>query len=676
MLPPILPDRPVSKRAQKRHLPVRVQLFFFVMFVAFSLILFRLAEMQLVQGREYVAKENQNANRPVRIAPVRGNIFDVGGAPLASTESVQSLFYQYVPRQKPEEMIALAKRLETILAQYGETGQSGAEPAAAEILKSMDVGIDLDGNETRKAGYIFQPRRIKFNLSEGEIAYFAEHRDELQGVEIAEESTRLYVSYDSKFVAPQLIGYVRPFKTVDNLSSAYLKPYRDRRDEYLNEEYIGFDGLEFLYQDELRGKMGEKTYPVNSKSEIIGDPVITPPEKGHNLNLTINKDVQLEAQQAIIDQLSFMKNAPYPHNLGAQAISGFAVALEVNSGRVAAMASYPDYDPNTWVGTVNQSKLDEVGHTYLNGAIRDRPPNIKNPKQAVNYPGSMVPLGSTMKPLTVLLGLNEGLISPNEGYYDSGIFVYGRDGSTIRNSSSTAYGALNPTTAIKVSSNTFMAEKIGNRLYMRGNKDGEKPLDTWDRYMKQFGLGVLTGSRLPGEDDGTRDYVTMAKNSSPQAALVFSSFGQGARYTTLQLAQYASMLANKGKRYRPQFIDRITTYDGTQISKPEPELLDEVKFPDQYWDIVEKGMLEVGVGGIFDQSPYTVARKTGTSQQDVGARQKIENAVFIAYAPAENPKLAVAVVVPDGGYGAYGAAPIAKRIFDAYDKHVGLSSNR
>jgi penicillin-binding protein 2 len=130
------------------------------------------------------------------------------------------------------------------------------------------------------------------------------------------------------------------------------------------------------------------------------------------------------------------------------------------------------------------------------------------------------------------------------------------------------------------------------------------------------------------------------------------------------------MLANRGKRLKPQFVTKITDYEDHVVQEfTEPIVLDEVDYPEEYWDTIQNGMLSSVQG--FDGFPYSFRRKTGTSQSDI-AGKLVDNAVFIAYAPAENPKLAVAVVVPEGGFGGLGAAPIARKIFDAYDKYVGL----
>jgi penicillin-binding protein 2 len=217
-----------------------------------------------------------------------------------------------------------------------------------------------------------------------------------------------------------------------------------------------------------------------------------------------------------------------------------------------------------------------------------------------------------------------------------------------------------------------MAAMIGAPLYNKYS--GDKAVNVWDSYMTKFGLGIKTGSNLPNESEGLKEYKDN-KTLSTQSALVQGSFGQSARYTTLQLAQYAMMLANHGKRYRPQFVDSIKTYDGQLIKKIQPEILDEVKFPDEYWKVVEDGMSKVGYTGFEDVpnvAAYKVNRKTGTSEQSI-AGKTIDNAVFIAYAPADHPKLAVAIVVPEGGFGKFGAGPIARQIFDAYDQSFGLN---
>ncbi len=650
----------------KRHFALRLNIFFFSAFLLFSILVVRLAFLQFVESDAMKKKEESNSTISTPIAPIRGNIFDRNGFPIAYTESTQSLYFRVEPGRSKESVVQLAYDLAELFMKSGDP--SKPQITSEEIIKKMDVGYDLNQNSTKSPVLTSVPRRIKEGLSQREVAYLLEHKDELEGLEITEESVR---RYDSNSIATQLIGYMREHSTAKNQAASYLARYKGGNREYTNDEYVGFDGLEFLYQDVLRGTNGSKTYPINAKEQIVGQVEIKFPQKGHNLTLSLHKDVQLITEEAIVNHIEWMKSdeakllkTPYQ---GKNAVAGYAVAMEVDTGHVVAMASMPDYDSNVWRGGINQTTLNMIRQQFENGTIRERRPDLEV-EEIGKHPSSLVPLGSTIKPLTVLIGLNEGLITPQTKYQDTGQFIYGRDESKIRNSGSHAYGTLTPTTAIQKSSNTFMSAMIGNKLYLSSRI--AEPLDMWDSYMKQFGLGVSTQSGLPGEQNGIIEYYETVKNSSAQAALVFASFGQQGKYTTLQLAQYITMLANRGKRLKPQFVTKITDYEDHVVEEfTEPIILNEIDLPDEYWDTIQNGMIS-GVQG-FDGFQYDFRRKTGTSESDI-AGQKLDNAVFIAYAPAENPKLAVAVVVPEGGFGGHGAAPIARKIFDAYDKYVGL----
>lgn len=660
-----LTDREQQEERRKKKLSLRLNVYFFATFLLFSVLVVRLAILQFVEGPDLAVVEKNSLNRDVTISPIRGNIYDRQQSPIASTTSTQSVSYRMEPGHKQEDTIALAQRLEAIFAELGNPQQPPLD--AGEILLRMDVGYDIQGEETKAPAYLYWPRRIKSNLTQEEIAYLSEHRDELPGLEVAEESTRVY---DDRRIAVQLVGYLRPYSTAMNMEATYLNKYKEEQSDYLNDEYVGLDGLEFLYQDELRGQNGSKTYPVDGTSQIVGQVQITPPVKGNNLYLSLHNEVQLATQRAITEHIEMLNTNPpnRTYARGRNARSGYAVAMEVNTGKVVAMASMPDYDPNVWMGTIFDQTLQEIQYQYTNGTIRERYADVPS-DQIGRHPTSLVPLGSTIKPLTVLVGLNEQLISPGTRYYDEGIYYYGRDNNArVPNSDRRAYGWITPARAIEVSSNTFMAEMIGNQLYTKV----QNPLDVWHSYMVKFGLGVSTESGLPGELDGDYFYYDTAEQLQAQFPLINGSFGQEARYTTLQLAQYTAMLANEGKRYKPLFVDRITTYEGDLIREIEPELLNEESFPDAYWRVLRDGMKSQVAG--FDGVTYSFNRKTGTSESQV-AGTTVENAIFIGYAPAENPQLAVAVVVPEGGFGAYGAAPIARHIFDAYDQYIGFDNN-
>ncbi|WP_281889394.1 penicillin-binding protein 2 [Paenibacillus sp. YYML68] len=672
MKQPMGMEDPAKREASKRrNFTVRINLFFFFTFFLFSVLIVRLAMLQFVEGKELQAEKDKinKANTP--IPPIRGNIFDRQSAPIAYTTSTQSLYFRIEQNQPMEEVIALANRLSVIFAEHGRKDDTPLQPA--EILKLMDVGYNLDTSKSEHGpSYYSVPRRIKADLTKEEMAYLVEHRDELRWLEITEESIRTYDP--QKPVAVQLVGYMRPFSQARDPKSGIAK-YRekDKEEEYLDKEYVGYDGIELMYQDELRGKNGSKSYPVNAAHKIIGQVEITPPVKGHNLYLTIDKNVQSITETAITDHLAYLKSPAVRNDRylgkGQNAVAGYAVAIEVETGKVVAMASMPDYNPSVWAtGFKTSAEFQKIQPFINNGTITTAYPNY--PSDEMKYhPTSIVYMGSVIKPLSVLIGLQEGLFGVNTLYNDTGSFTYGKDNNAkLSNSDGRAWGPINASKAIQYSSNTFMSAMIGHELHRR---KGEKAVDIWDSYMAKFGLGVSTQSGLPKEYEGLSEYKTNTKESIQQR-MVFASWGQNEKYTTLQLAQYTATLASRGERLKPLLVDKIETYDGEPVqSFNEKVVLDKTEFPKEYWDSVYKGMEHVGIQG-FDNFPYTLARKTGTSTQRVAGGKEIDNAVFIAFAPMDKPKLAVAVVVPEGGFGAYGAAPIARKIFDAYDYYYGL----
>lgn len=660
-------DKPSARR---HHFLFRSNFVLVISFLLLAFLIFRLASLQLMKGEAYAEDMQRATNTPHSIPSIRGNIYDRSHYPIATSISTQSLYYTVEPGGNPDEVIALARELAEAFAEYGD--KTVSQPTAEQIIALMDVGYDLDKNSTKAPGYYAVPRKIKSDLTPEEIAYFSWRRDELKGVSIQEESIR---RYNEKRIAVQLVGYLKKFSAARNPTNG-LAYYRERVGltdptvQYLDNEYVGFDGIELMFQEELRGKNGVKSYPVNALGQIIGPMTLTKPEKGHNLILTIDKDVQLATQEAIRSHLDYIRSpARDARTYAPNAITGYAVAMEVDTGKVVAMASYPDYDPNEWYGGMSPDYYNNNHYFIRNGTISEVRPPYADQKELNKHPTSLVYMGSTIKPLTVLIGLNEGLMTAGEVYNDSGVFLYGKDNrERLRNSDGKPNGPITAYQAIQYSSNTYMSALIGNRLYFRPDTDG---VAVWDAYMEKFGLGVATGSGLPGESAGLKDYLDTAKRYSPQAALVRASWGQLGKYTPLQLAQYAAMLGNRGKRMQPQFVEQITTHDDQVVKRFEPVVLNEEIYPSSYWDVIQKGMELVYAEG-FQDFPYRVAIKTGTSTQSVAGKE-IDNAVFVAYAPADKPKLAVAVVVPEGRFGARGAAPIARQMFDAYDRAIGLT---
>lgn len=660
--------RPDKRKQEERdagsQFNLRVNLFFFSTFIIFCVIIIRLAILQFVEGPELKELETGGQVKNFPLQPIRGSIIDASGTPLAYSTPSQALYltllkdYSSSERGKKNrpEIEKLAEEMVRVFDQYGDP--KAEKLTVDDVIKAMDLEFN------KQPGY--EPRRIKADLSTKEVAYFMEHKNEYPGVEVVEESQR---QYNPDKIAVQTIGYLKEFRGIKTLDKykeidEQNKKQRDPGLIYTEQEKVGVDGLEMMFQDELRGKNGYIGIPINPQNMADGVPTMIAPEKGYNIHTTIHKDIQKATQQAIIDQLKWLHTNPFSGKTHPEALTGYAVAMEVDTGNIVAMASMPDYDPNVWENGTDD--WETVMKYYGNGTI-----SPYNSGRSGNNLESVVLLGSTVKPLSVLIGLNEKLFGPNDYYPDSGAAFFGKDNSRVQNSGGKAYGSLNARKAIEHSSNAFMVDWVGEKLW---NKYGSESVKKWDEYMKKFGLGVSTESGLPKEHKGIIEYTNIEQAGSYLAAMAYASFGQSGKYTTLQLAQYASTLANRGERIRPQLASKIVDQDGNVIKEFKREVLNKEEFPQQYWNEVIAGMNTQGLRA-FDGFGYDFARKTGTSEQDVytnGRRNRRENGVFIAFAPRENPKLAVAVVIPEGGFGSQSAAPVARKIFDAYDEIYGL----
>ncbi|MEK4144555.1 penicillin-binding protein 2 [Paenibacillus sp. FSL L8-0333] len=665
---------PADGKSSKHSVGLRLNLFFFGTFFIFCIIIVRLAGLQFTEGALLTEEEIKRDTKFVPLAAMRGIIFAAGGEQIAYSTPVESLYLtlnkEYTAKttdkvtgetslteKAKNKSNDLAARLVAEFEKYGS--------ADAPKLTQQDVLDLLDLDFKKYLGYV--PRRIKAGLTSEEIAYFMEHKDEYPGITIVEESVR---HYDKDTVAVQTVGFGKPFKSTEDI--AMYKNIRSAMKDnsspglmYKTEEYVGFDGLEMQYQRELRGENGYQVISVTPQNMAEKVEQTVPPVKGNNIWMTINKNVQMKTEQAILDQIKWLHTNAVQGETHPDALTGYAVAMEVETGNVVAMASMPDYDSNVWTkDSLPTSVWNKIMNNHLNGTITSN----SSGRSGHDF-SSLVFMGSTIKPLSVLIGLNEGFFSTSSTYPDVGITYFGKDDkSSVRNSSGHVYGKLYPADAIKQSSNVFMVDMVGKQLYKKYL--GDKGVEVWDQYMKKFGLGVSTQSGLPGESPGQINYTDFKAAGSSQAALVYASFGQQGSYTTLQLAQYATTLANEGVRIKPQLVSKITDAQGKVVKEFKKEVLNKVTFDKSFWREIKKGMSSKV--SAFDDFPYDFARKTGTSEKTDRKNINRDNGVFIAFAPRENPKLAVAVVIPEGGFGSNSAAPVARKIFDAYDWEYGL----
>ncbi|WP_238933593.1 peptidoglycan D,D-transpeptidase FtsI family protein [Brevibacillus choshinensis] len=670
-----------QEQKQRTMLTKRLNILFVIVFLIFTVVVLRLADIQIAEGQDYAKQASKQNFKETPITAIRGDIYDKNGKVIVNNRASFTAVFHELDDMTSHDYLNLVTKLEKVL-----TGTN-----KASLLKKMDVGYELKNGKmerTMRLSPKLTEKDLKFDLSPKEIAYLEEHLSELPGVEVLTKPIRVY---DPKQVAVQAIGYVRPYHVAENLGSDF---YLQQKDHYQPNQMVGLDGVERSYEEQLRGENGYQKYEVTSDQTIIKMLEEKPPVKGNDLYLTIDEDVQLGIRDFI---KGFLPDLRRTVDKASQAKGAYVVAMEVKTGKIVAMVSYPEYDPNVWSLGLDSDTYDQIKYSVTNGTIKDAPYDVR-PKtgkaaEAENYkhPQSIVPSGSVVKPVTVLMGMAEKVISPYDSWVDPGAYHYGRGTDTVNNDQHHNYGILTPQKALQKSSNTYMA-RIGELM---ASKYGKDAVSIMQNYYHQFGLGVQTGIDLPGENEGKEDYLVMNKEYGPLAAMVQSSFGQQVRLTTMQLAQYAATLANKGVRMQPQIVDQIKDSQGKVVQTFTPKVMNTIKLPDLYWNIVHNGMYLVTQPGgtainAFAGLPYKIAAKTGTSEQDIytpttvvdkktgktsekwSRYARITNGVLISFAPLEDPKLAVAVVVPEGGYGGRSAANIARAVYDIYDKKVGL----
>ncbi|MGG0935627.1 penicillin-binding transpeptidase domain-containing protein [Brevibacillus centrosporus] len=670
-----------SVQGERKKRINRLQIVYLMVFLLFATIILRLAQLQIQQGGKYTSELMARSLKKDAILAMRGNIYDRSGHVIAQSRPAFLAVFREEDTMSEQDYIQLVEKLEKILTNVDR----------ATLLKKMDVGYAFEnGRFMRTARQMpkYIEKELKSDLSQKEIAELSEHRGDLHGIEVVTKPIR---QYDPRRIAVQAVGYVRPYHVAENLDIAH---YRSEQEQYLPNQFVGLDGIELSYEEQLRGVNGYRLYEVAADQTVVKQLEKVTPVSGNDLTLTIDQRVQTAIRDSI---QQFLPNLRATIPEASYAKGAYVVAMEIQTGKIVAMVSYPEYDPNVWIEGPDQELYEQIQYAVTNGTIKEAPYDARPltgeaaAKENDKHPRSIIPSGSVIKPITILLGLQEGIIGSKDQWTDPGVYFYGRGTDRIKNDSGHVYGILTPEKAIQKSSNTYMA-RIGEEL---SAKFGKKSVSLLQTYYHAFGLGIQTGVDLPNESKGKEDYLVMNDHYGPLAAMVQASFGQQIRATAMQLAQYTATLANKGVRLQPQLVEKITGPDGKLVRGFTPRVLSTFPHPDAYWDILTRGMVMVTQPGgtavnAFRGLPYSVAAKTGTSEQDIyvpvtttdpktGEKKtnwkmhaRITNGVSISFAPADRPKLAVAVVVPEGGYGGRSAAVITRSVYDAYDKYIGL----
>ena len=444
-----------------------------------------------------------------------------------------------------------------------------------------------------------------------ENTYYAEN-----GVAIEVASFR---EYDNASVAPHIIGTVGPI---------YAEDWEKLKDQgYSYNDKVGKSGIELACENELRGTDGIITYRINSKGKILSSEITKEPVSGHTIRLTMDKNVQLSAQNALTNTINQLNS----DNIAVHA--GAAVALNVKTGGVLASVNYPTYT------------YEQLENDYA---------SIKSNKYSPMFDrafNGVYPPGSTFKPAVACAALQENAITSSEVITCTGTYRYFKD---YQPHCMHVHGGISLLTALSKSCNYYFFE-TGRRLGITKMND----------YCSKLGLGVKTGVEIL-ESKGT----LAGPNSRAEwydGYTIAAAIGQSDNaFTPLQLATYTSTIANSGVRYKTTLIDKVMTYNQEEIiSQSKPTVAATVDLDESVINSVKQGMLSVtedGTGSaIFKDYPITVGGKTGTAQTTQGP----DHTVFIAFAPFDDPEIAVAVVIEHGQFGKYSGG-LLKAIFNAY----------
>lgn len=594
-----------------RSLERRFRFFFVLIILVFAVLLVRLWYLQIVLGEQKYASSLGNLSRQIRIAAPRGNIYDRNGKLLVANRF--SHVVSVVPNDvlnNPEALAFISKILEV---------------PEAELAGSLER---ITGR--RREQYV----PVKHDVSPEVIGRILEARLDFPGVTVEQYPVR---SYPLGEVAAHLFGHIGE---INQEELAEMRGFG-----YRLGDLIGKMGLEKTYETYLRGTDGLRILQVDS----VGQPLQILEEiryaPGQSLCLTIDLELQLEAEKALSEHLVWLReNTEY-----TSARSGAVLAIDPRSGAILAMVSYPRFDPNIFVGGAAQD--------VLMGLFQDPLRPFTN---RVTREGYMP--GSSFKPVTVIAALEEGLTGPNQKFICTGMDRV--HGTLFKCWKQEGHEVLNVVEGLSYSCNMVLAE-----LAREVGPEGIA------KYSRLLGFGSRTGLELhPLEISGlVGDPEYKRKTRDPRwypIETVHLSVGQGfIQVTPIQLAQAFAVIANGGKHYRPWVVQRIETAEGRVVKEFSPQITRELQLKPSTLELVRDGLEKtVSMGtarGAFWGFPldrFPVAGKTGTAQ----IHGKEDFAFFASYAPADQPEIVILVVVEEGGSGSLGAAPVARRLYETY----------
>jgi penicillin-binding protein 2 len=595
---------------------LRIAVAGFAVLAAFLLLAGRFFFLQVVHHDVYRAKAEENRIAIVPVTPNRGLIVDRNGVVIARNYSGYTL--EISPR-----------RVESVERTIDELAE------LVEITPRDRARFRKLLQETRNA----ESLPIRTRLSDEDVAKFAANRYRYEGVEI---KARLFRQYPHGDVASHVLGYMGRVTQDDQVRFEE----EGLSANYRGTDYVGKAGVEASYEQELHGTTGFEQVEIDAGGRGIRTLSRTAPTSGNDVTLTL--DIRLQQ----VAELAFGERR------------GALVAIEPSTGGVLALVSKPGFDPNQFVDGIDPQYWGELNTSP------DKPLN----NRAIS---GVYPPGSTFKPFMALAALQLGKRRYNSTIVDPGYFEFG--GRRFRDSKKGGHGVVDLHKSIVVSSDTY--------YYMVANDMG---IDAIAGFMKHFGFGSRTGIDLQGEAAGvlpspewkTKRFKRPADQKWYAGETISVGIGQGYNaYTPIQLALATAMLANGGTMYKPRLVEHVDRPRGGERRYVEPELTRKAPLRAEYVDFVKRAMAGVNKEGTgaraFAGAQYTSGGKTGTAQviamkqnekyeESKVAERFRDHSLFIAFAPLESPRIALAVVVENGGFGARAAAPIARTVLDYF----------
>jgi len=580
-----------------------------------AILLLRFAYLQIVRHDYYQTLAESNRISVVPIVPNRGMILDRNGVVLAHNYSGYTL---EITPNKTANLEATLAELATLI----------------EITPKDRKRFNKLLAERRN----FETLMIRNKLTDEEVARFAAQQYRFPGVEI---KARLFRDYPYGEQMSHLLGYIGRINQTD----VEQLEENDLAANYRGSDYIGKTGLEQSYESELHGTTGVEQVEVDSGGRAVRMLSRTPPSSGNTLVLSIDAKLQEIAVQSF------------------GSYRGVLVALDPNNGEVLAFVSKPGYDPSLFIDGIDTQSWDELNNSP------DTP--LNNRALRGQYPP-----GSTIKPFMALAGLHYNTRSPGYTIGDPGYFNLPGSGHQYRDWKKDGHGSVDLFKSIVVSCDTY--------YYGLANELG---IDNIFSFLSRFGFGKRTGLDLEGETSGllpSQEWKMRRYQQKWYAGDTVSvGIGQGYNLVTpMQLAHATAVLANDGVGYRPHLVREVRSSRNNEnrLLEYRPEI--DLQIPSAHLDLVKRAMIAVNqpggtAAGAAAGAPYRIAGKTGTAQviamkqgekydeSKIDERHR-DHAWFIAFAPAEKPMIALAVLAENGGHGGGTAAPIARKVMDYY----------